>query len=664
MFSSNTTQVSADVTYIEDVFSTWLYTGNGSTQTITNGIDLSGKGGLVWVKGRSGSFGSGYHLLQDSVRGFGNSTALSSNSTDAQYSSSGIIQSVSSTGFVTGSSGLSNASSTEYASWTFREQPKFFDVVTYTGNGTAGRTVAHNLGSAPGFMVVKKTSASGENWMAWHRSISGSYILLNTTGASVPSQQYVFGNDVIAIDPTSTVFTLASDGSVNANGATYVAYLFAHNAGGFGLTGTDNVISCGSYTGTGAAGNAQTLGYEPQWLMVKKTTSATQSDWVIFDNMRGWPVAGSADNYLWANSSNAEGSASTGWVSPNATGFQFDDGQNRVNGSGETYIYIAIRRGPMKVPTTGTSVFAPFYASYSEGAAITTNFPLDLSLWKANIAYNWSWQDRLRGWPTASGSGGPALASNTTGAETTAYQNVGAAKFDNNTGAIVSYQADSGRSNEAAYFMFRRAPSVFDEVCWTKSMTTDVVDHNLTVIPELIIAKCRSRAGTYWDIMPNVAPYSWQYNLYLPLTNSVDGPSSTYWGAAPTSTQFSKRATSGESNGDTFVAYLFATCPGVSKVGSYTGNGSTQTIACGFTGGARFVMIKQTSGAGGDWVVFSTAMGIVAGTDRTVRFNGNNATSTFGDTLDANNAGFELGPNSASFGINSSSETYIFLAIA
>jgi hypothetical protein len=45
----------AEGAYIEDVFSTYLYTGNGSTQTITNGIDLAGEGGMVWIKRRDGA---------------------------------------------------------------------------------------------------------------------------------------------------------------------------------------------------------------------------------------------------------------------------------------------------------------------------------------------------------------------------------------------------------------------------------------------------------------------------------------------------------------------------------------------------------------------------------------------------------------------------------
>jgi hypothetical protein len=640
--------------YIEDVFSTYLYTGNGTTQTITNGIDLSTKGGLVWLKGRSNAQ---YHNLIDTARGTGK--VLQSDDTAASYNQANGLTAFNAAGFSIGNDSAINLNNYTYVSWTFRKQPKFFDIVTYTGNGSSSaQNISHSLGSTPGFIIVKRFDTGGDNWICYHTSLgSTKAIILNSTGSEITSST-IWNNT----SPTSTQFTVGTSAAVNGSGS-YVAYLFAHDAGGFGLTGTDNVISCGSYTGNGSAtGPEIDLGYEPQWLLIKRTVDSG-FDWFMYDTMRGLTATGANNRELYANLSQAE-QAATG-MGINSRGFQPLRGDaGGYNANGKNYIYIAIRRGPMKVPTVGTSVFKPFYASYSEGAAITTDFPLDLSMWKANITYDWSWQDRLRGWPTASGSGGPALASNTTGAETTAYQNVGAAKFDSNTGAVVSYQAASGRSDEAAYFMFRRAPSFFDEVCYTGNSTAGrTVNHNLGVAPELLIVKRRSFGGGQgWVVY--AAPLGNTQVLTLQLSDAAF--TFGYWNnTTPTSSVFSLNSDADvNSSSYTYVAYLFATCAGVSKVGSYTGNGSTQTINCGFTGGSRFVMIKQTSGLGGDWRVFSTAMGIVAGTDRSVRFNGNNATSTFGDTLDANDVGFELGPDSVGGGINASSETYIFLAIA
>ena len=152
--------------YIEDVFSTYLYTGTGANLTITNNIDLSTKGGLTWIKGRSGATG---HRLTDTARGV--TKSLESNSTAAEVTESTGLTAFGTTGFTIGADADYNTSAATYASWTFREQAKFFDVVTYTGNGTAGRTVAHNLGSVPGCIIVKCTSLGGDNWSVYHRSL-------------------------------------------------------------------------------------------------------------------------------------------------------------------------------------------------------------------------------------------------------------------------------------------------------------------------------------------------------------------------------------------------------------------------------------------------------------------------------------------------------------
>jgi hypothetical protein len=114
-------------------------------------------------------------------------------------------------------------------------------------------------------------------------------------------------------------------------------------------------------------------------------------------------------------------------------------------------------------------------------------------------------------------------------------------------------------------------------------------------------------------------------------------------------------------NGRTYVAYLFATLAGVSKVGSYTGTAATQTINCGFTAGARFVMIKSTNNAS-DWWVWDTARGMVAGTDPSLAFNTTNPEYNFNSVYTAT-TGFQLLASPAQ-SVNNSGETYIFLAIA
>jgi len=133
--------------YIEEVFSTYLYTGNGASgQSIVNGINLSTKGGLVWLKSRTTPSGSSSNNLYDTVRGA--SQLLISNSTDAQTTATRL--SFQTTGFnLTNEASSTNESGVSYVSWTFREQPKFFDVVTFTSSSAGDTNVWPSKTNAP-----------------------------------------------------------------------------------------------------------------------------------------------------------------------------------------------------------------------------------------------------------------------------------------------------------------------------------------------------------------------------------------------------------------------------------------------------------------------------------------------------------------------------------
>jgi hypothetical protein len=642
--------------YIEDVFSTYLYTGTSTADNkITNNIDLATKGGMVWLKSRTGATNNYLTTNATTTSSGGGTTWLYSNTTDALLGATGTgVCNFFTDGFDINPTGTGvNDSSNNYASWTFRKQPKFFDVVTYTGNGTAGRTVAHSLGSAPGCIIVKCTTAA-YNWPVYHRSVTsnGAVQLNNTAPSSSFYGPVYFGDDTNVIAPTSTVFTVGSDVNTNQNGQTYVAYVFAHDAGGFGLTGTDNVISCNSFT-TDANGIASvTLGYEAQFLMAKRSTDT--GDWNMFDNMRGMPV--SADQrVLLANSSDAESGSYR--IALNATGFTTD--QFSAN---STYIYIAIRRGPMKVPTDATKVFIPLVVNNDTGTTNTTNFPVDLQIFKDNRAGNGSNNvfDRLRGVTTTPDVVlQPQLFTNSTAAESTAS----ATRYWNNTG----FQTGSGIAfSNLAVWNFKRAPSFFDEVCYTGTGTVgQTFTHNLNVAPELMIIKRRNGVSDWCVYSSNLGATT---ALFLDADYaSLGSPyGSYYWNlTAPTSNVFTVDGTGGNTyvngSGQTYVCYLFATCAGVSKVGSYTGTGTLTTINCGFTGGARFVLIKRTDTTG-DWYVWDTARGMVSGTDPSLRLNVN-TTEVNADSIYTITTGFQLLASPAR-DVNTNGGSYIYLAIA
>jgi hypothetical protein len=636
--------------FIEDVFSTYVYTGTGNTNTIINGINLSGKGGLVWTKSRSNAYD---HYLFDTARGV--EKVLISNTTAGQGTTSGALEQFNSNGYRLGYSGggyaeLNEATRT-YVSWTFREQAKFFDIVTYTGNSTAGRTIAHNLGSAPGCMIVKRTDTA-DGWMVYHRSTN--LLILNSTSSEfgAPATATRFGDDTNVIAPTSSVFTLGTNGSVNASGGTYVAYLFAHDAGGFGLTGTDNVISCGGFTKSGSSDVTVNLGFEPQWILMK--SSSNDQAWFIFDTMRGMSWSAGAD-YLNPNSNAAETpSGPTFLIS--ATGFTM---QGMI--ADASYIYIAIRRGPMKVPTLGTSVFSPFAISNPENTKNTTNFPIDMQWWRyraiegANVIDS----DRLRGISTNATSSGqflrtPSSTSESTGSNTRGWDNTGFL-------TPVAY-ADTS----TVLWNWRRAPGYFDTVCYTGTgVAGRTVSHNLTVTPELIIVKKRSDTE-FWGALYVATSSTSALNSTAAFSTSNNqyyfGNDTIY--VAPTSSVFTVGSVDRvNTSSGTYVAYLFATCAGVSKVGSYTGTGALHTVNCGFTTGARFVLIKRSDSTGG-WYVWDSARGITAGNDPYILVNTDAGAEVTGTNyVDTDTTGFKV-TAAAPAEINASGGTYIFLAIA
>ena len=633
---------SADATlYVDDVFSTYLYTGNGSTQTINNGIDLAGKGGLVWQKIRSSS---GSHILVDTARGAG--YFVNSNTTNAQTYNASVVSSFNADGFTDAGSQASGAT---YASWTFRKAAKFFDVVTYTGTGSA-RTIAHSLGVAPGMIIVKRTDTTG-NWQVYSNGLtSAAYsIQLNLTNAQA-SAPTVWNSTA----PTSSVFSVGTDATVNASGGTYVAYLYAHD------TSSTGIIQCGSYVGNGSTtGPVVTLGWEPQYVMVKNATTSGYN-WGLFDSMRGMPV-GSNDSILYANDASAEVNNQGACLAPNATGFSLESASSICNSSGDTYIYMAIRR-PNKPPTTGTQVFSPVARTGTGATATVTGvgFAPDLitSQTRNNINSGAVWWDRLRGIANV-------VRSASTGAESTASDSITALTMD---GMVVGTDAN-GYINQNTYtqinWFFKRAPGFFDEVCYTGTGSATTQAHNLGVVPEMIIVKARS-AATEGEIY--VAPLGNDMALNLFAGGSGAGAAFTTGGIAwnyttPTSSVFSL-GTWNKLNGSgvTFVAYLFATLAGISKVGSYTGNGGTQNIECGFAAGARFVLIKRTDSTG-DWYVWDSARGIVSGNDPHLSLNTTAAEVTTDDSVDPYSAGFTVNQVAAT-NINVTSATYIFLSIS
>ena len=635
--SSLLTLASGEITYIDDVFSTFLYDGTGSAQTINNGIDLDGEGGMVWTKSRSASRN---HSLHDSARGV--TCKLRPNGTNAEYCDATQMASFNSNGFTVGTDGSSNTNGDEYCSWTFRKCPGFFDVVTWTTTSDSAEQISHNLGSTPGMIIVKRTDATS-NWIIWHRSLSNSLNdFLRFDNSDKQSAVGVWGSNA----PNSTHFEY--DGG--ASGRTFVAYVFAHNDGSFGEDSDEAVIKCDSYTGTQSEDTEINVGFEPQYLLIKNTSSGS-TDWVVVDNMRGLPV-GSDSEVLKANSNSTPASYRAAALTP--TGFKLGQAVASVNGSGDTYIYIAIRR-PHKSPEAGTDVFKPELLT-SASQTFNPGFAPDM---------NWHMFDR------SSSSGfaitgtrltgnGSYLQTYSTGAE--AGSSGSNWEYDAPTGKFTQGISTGSTGGGIEYF-FKRAPGFLDIVTWTgNGVTGRTINHNLGVAPEFMIVKRRSGSEN-WYI------YHKQPGATKAASFNLSGFSSAgVWDdTEPTATTVALMGDNAvNGNNETYVGYFFASLNGISKVGSYSGGSSASNIDidCGFTSGARFVLIKRVDNytSSANWFIYDSARGIVSGNDPYLKLNGGTEVTNT-DYIDPLNAGFTV-TSSGPSGINGDDGTFMFLAIA
>lgn len=278
------------------------------------------------------------HWLQDTVKGA--TKKLLTNSIAAEYTNAlSTVSSFNNNGFgIQGNAADINITGHDFVSWTFRQAPRFFDIVTYTGDGVAGREIAHELGVEPGMIVVKRTDSTGY-WQTYHISKgSGYYMWLNDETAG--GEWSGAWNDTT---PTSATFVVGNHQDANENGAEYVAYLFAHDES------EDGKIQCGDFTTDGSGHASVDLGWEPQWSMIKRVSDV--GAWDILDTMRGFTInSGTVDQaLLQANSSNAEATNK---------GFGLlNNGFNYMGYQSSEFIYCAIRKAPMKEPISGEEVY-------------------------------------------------------------------------------------------------------------------------------------------------------------------------------------------------------------------------------------------------------------------------------------------------------------------
>ena len=302
-------------------FQVKLYTGNGSTQSITLDGDEDMQPDFVWIKSIPDARD---HQIYDSVRGA--TKVIGSDRTSAEATMSNGLTAFGSDGFSVGNDANVNDSSDSHVAWCWKETADAgFDIVSYTGNGSV-RTISHSLSVVPKFMMFKGRSV-GNTWGVYYGDNTDA-IFLDENSATSDSDTY--WNDT---SPTTSVFTLSSNTKVNQNTKTYIGYLFSEVQG---------YSSIGTYIGNGAEPNFVYTGFTPRWVLRKALQSGC--NWTIFDSKR---ETNENDQRIKVNTNDAEAASSANAIDLVSNGFVCRGTDDDTNADGNTYIYMAFAESPL-----------------------------------------------------------------------------------------------------------------------------------------------------------------------------------------------------------------------------------------------------------------------------------------------------------------------------
>ena len=601
--------------YVNDVFNIDIYKGkSGVGIAITNGMDYT-KPSLVVIKNRENGGKSWWNFdNQSNIRpngGDGNTFWNGTNGASIGYGADYNITR-NATGYVspTTNDNELGVNGDYYVSYSFKKTENFFDIVNYTGTGSL-RTIAHDLGVVPAMIWVKQYGIDGQNWRVYHKDMTSNgpvdaceYVMKLNLNTQRMGEQASWNNT----PPTATHFTVNTDNAVNGNGYKYVAYLFADHSGGSGTFGEDEdqpIIACGRYTGNGSTtGPDINLGWEPDMFFVKRRDYA--ENWYINDQMQGLPGWRNG-NTVWmkmdTTDTNQVGDPKMQLQNKTGLGFRPSTTDAMCNSSGNSYIYMAIRRPDKTVARpieSPTEVFCMDNSEDLDNAGFPC-FPIrtirktDMAVARTPAAnHNWYGSDRKlareRGyWDTSTLAG----AGNS-------Y------RFDilhgwNSGWTTVNYQT----------WAWARNPGSFDmQYHKGDGGGTQHYNHALGVVPEMIWCKR----------VDNVADWG-VYHFGLNNANNPQGhymqlneqqwaaSSTTYWASTvPTATRYtvgSAGQTGG--NGDAYLTYLFASKEGVSKLGYYVGTGASHSINFGFQ--PRLVIIKCSNANNTKWCMWDSMRG-------------------------------------------------------
>jgi hypothetical protein len=559
-----------------------------------------------------------------------------------------------------GSYGFLNTANDPGITWMFKKTPRFFDQFIYSGNGNPTRTINHSLDDNPGFIIIKARTTTDE-YTTWNNSYP------SAPGMSLVSSAGGIASDISNV--TSTSFQVNASTKVNDPGVSYVCYVFAdnNNSGNFGPTGDQDIIRTGSYVGADNPTFVD-VGFVPQWILIKAASG--NGPWYIVDMMRDFARGINTDPsqtaYIRLDASSPEVDTLVGmypyYGSNGEKGFAFNDISGNFNSLGKTYFYMAIRR-PMAIPESGSDVWVTRYkgelnsqelpaykTDYSNpvGAPIRADLALFKDLDSTGASGDTLLIDRNRAtWYLITNGSQQSIQSITTSA------------LDFTNGFGLSPTSD----NRLRAWIWEAAPKFFNLSNYTGTGSAQSIQHELDAVPEMVWVKDFVNGGKDWMVYHSAVGTDNHLKLNESDAQQPSGSNQWWNNTAPTNTTFTV-GTSGNVNsgnsGSCYTAYLFATLAGVSKVGSYSGTGVAQNIDCGFSTGARFVLIKRYD-AVGNWILLDSARGIGAGNDLYTLIDTNIIAEQSADLLSAHNAGFGVTTNNL---VNDNGGSYIFYAIS
>ena len=498
-----------------------------------------------------------------------------------------------------------------------------------TGVNITGDTGAVNISDSGGYYF--KGEISNLRIVKGTAVYTSSFIPPTEPLTNITNTVLLCCNNSSTTGSTVTPGTITSHGSPGSGtfptASTYSP--FSDPAGfAFGESGKEDMIKTGHYTGNGGTnGPVVYLGWQPQWVMVKRVASAQGSSsglWLMSDNMRGVfntinPNSSSSegyDPYLQANDVNGE-YTTYDWIEYRSDGFKLRNTGQSLNADGSEYVYIAIRASDgytSKLPTAGSEVFTITRGNGRTSIpAMVAGFPVDFFIMKYYNSSSGNFDSSTR----LTGNGFVRTNTKEQAQDSDGYV------FDSSVG--IGGGGVNWIINDAQGWLWKRGRGCDIVLFEGNSVQGHDVRHGLGVPPDMMWVKNRTRSlggGSDWFVYVRGITYLNVYGsdpdnygdnpaaLELNNTDQANFSMSGVWDHThPTSTHFRVGDTfATNENGSSMQALLFASIEGISKIGYYAGNGNAdRELNFGFR--PKFFLHKRVDG-GGAWSVYDEVLGL------------------------------------------------------